>query len=369
MGFRGESININSLTGGDPLEGIEELHGKIELFLKEFLKIRKICGSACEHDAGRGRSSVLTTEESVSALNFRCQAGQAVANNRSKCGGRLVELRGMPSSESDHSVGKLGIFRFGKGHVILLCNGRGKNGSSNRNAAGEELGAFRVNQVGGLGSDIDQQSAFLQIRVIIAQRIVERSRCGVHQTRSQTGFGNDGVQVIERLGLNGHQNDFGVDSARFQLFPVPNNLIDGEGNVLLRFEFHQLVHSFVLERRELDEANEDRLSSKGVCRLLAAELQALGEFFDCQLDLRNASRLGRRIGEDTSCPVGFQNQVILGGGENTHGNPLRANVQCDDRLCVSHNISFSVCGKLILGPGCPGMGGIWVSFPGCAGQN
>ena len=70
----------------------------------------------------------------------------------------------------------------------------------------------------------------------------------------------------------------------------------GSFNMIFLDEF---AHVLGLQRRKLDETNENRLAGKGVGGLLASNLEGLGELLDRQLDLRNTRGFGCRIGENT----------------------------------------------------------------------
>jgi hypothetical protein len=139
----------------------------------------------------------------------------------------------------------------------------------------------------------------------MAEGVVESDGRTINQASPKSGFSNHRVEVVERIGLNGHENDLGFNAPGFEFFPIPHDFVDRERNVLLGLEFHEFVHVLSLKRRELDEANKDRLPREGIGGLLLPNLKTLGEFFDGELNLRNTRGFSRRISEDAGRSVGF----------------------------------------------------------------
>ena len=116
--------------------------------------------------------------------------------------------------------------------------------------------------------------------------------------------------------------------------------MDGKGNVLLGFEANQLIHVLGLKRRKLDETNKDRLPGKSISGLLLVNLEPFGELFNGELNLRDARGFRGRVGEDTGSGILLEDQTFFGRGEDAHGDPLRTDIECNNRLLVSHSFLY-----------------------------
>ena len=339
MGFTGDGIDIDVFPHGDAAEAVEVFHGEIELFFKEFLEVGQVGTAAGEEDFLRRTAAVLGAEKGGGLADLCVEAAQGIADEGAEGGGGFIELGGVSPAEGDEAGGELGVLRLGKGEVVVLRDGGGESRSPDADAAGEKAGTIDVNEVAGLRPDVEEHGAFLQVRVVIAEGIVEGGGRGIDELGAHATAGDGFADLVERVSLDGDEDDFFFNVIAWENLPIPDDFIDRERENLLGLEANQLVDILLIERRQLDEAVEHGLAGEGVAGLELADLQALGEFLDGQLDLRLAGRFCRRVRQDAGGRVFLKNKTsAFGEGENSHRDALGTDVECDDRLLLSHDI-------------------------------
>ena len=108
--------------------------------------------------------------------------------------------------------------------------------------------------------------------------------------------------------------------------------------MLLRLESDQLLNVVVLQRRELDEAGENRLAGNRITGLDLADFEALGEIGDGDPGLRDFEGLERGIRDDGLGAISSEGQAAaFRNFENGHADALGSDVEYYGRLIVSHD--------------------------------
>ena len=89
------------------------------------------------------------------------------------------------------------------------------------NGIGPDVDAARVDaafleeeQVAGLGANIQEHGAALQVAIIIAKGVTEGGRSDVDQLQAQAGGFGDPEQALDNVGLDRHQQHFQFAAGR-----------------------------------------------------------------------------------------------------------------------------------------------------------
>ena len=82
MSFLADSINVDAFANRNSLKRIKSFNRKVEFLFQKLAEIRKVCSSTGKEHFLRGVTTLLTSEESISALDLRSEAGQSTI-----CGG------------------------------------------------------------------------------------------------------------------------------------------------------------------------------------------------------------------------------------------------------------------------------------------
>ena len=153
----------------------------------------------------------------------------------------------------------LKLLRLVERNVQLARDALGDGVACNGDAAEENPSGFKKNQVRGTGPDIDEELATRGTLDVVAGRIIQRHGGHVDEVWRQPSLLNRIGQRLDNLPLDGRQHDVQFLVTGPNKLVVPDHLLNGKRDVLLRLVGHDLIHLFTVHRRQLDEPGENRL--------------------------------------------------------------------------------------------------------------
>ena len=129
-----------------------------------------------------------------------------------------------------------------------------------------------------------------------------------------------------------------------QELPVPHDLVDRVGDILLCLEADDLLDlRRVAHAGQRDRPRENHVRGDGVVHAAALEPEFGDELLDLELCLRRARRVRGWIPEDFDLLEPGQNQAAIGISlEFGQTDRLRAEIQCEDSLGCGHSFPFGV---------------------------
>ena len=154
--LRLDDFGWHFLGQGEVAHRIEVFDGKLQLLAEEFEGVGQVGPATGNHDPARRTAAMLAAVVIGGARNLGRQTAHRVANDHGEGGDRLIELFGVTTTESNKTVGGLLLFGLGEGHAILLGDRGSHRHATDGNAASEEALPFNVDEVTGLGPDVDE---------------------------------------------------------------------------------------------------------------------------------------------------------------------------------------------------------------------
>ncbi len=120
---------------------------------------------------------------------------------------------------------------------------------------------FQEQKIGRARPEIDDHGAALEVAVIVTDRVVERHRGDIHDVRPQSAGFHAFGEFFDDVTLDGQEHDlqFPLRVAAEQLI-IPNDFIDGEGDVLLGLILDDLRDLGLIDGRQFDEPGEHGLA-------------------------------------------------------------------------------------------------------------
>ncbi len=253
---------VDDLVAGQAFEVVEPLDLLIDVLLEELLQAGELEPVAQADDLADLRLAVHARIEPDGPADL---AGEVVED--APHGG-----------EHGAGVGGLGgvalqVFGLGEGELQLLGEGAGEVVAADRHVALPDAGAVGDDQVGVVGSDVQQDVGVGLIgafgfgrRVVEGDIVVEGQGAHLHDVDLDPGVlqGQDGA--VDLVAFHGEQTDLGhgellglVGVAADGLV-VPDDLFEGEGDLLAGLELHDVGDALLVDRRQLDELHQPRLA-------------------------------------------------------------------------------------------------------------
>src|SRR5438094_883984 len=130
--------------------------------------------------------------------------------------------------------------------------------AANWNAPRENSGRLDKEKICRAGSDIHEQRTATQVAVTVAERVIKRHWRGIDDRCAQPRLFNRIVDLIEQVNFNRDQYDLNwlVATASHELV-IPDDLVDWEGNILLRLERNNFLDLFFINRRQFHKTSEN----------------------------------------------------------------------------------------------------------------
>ena len=215
-------------------EGIEVIDVRLDLLLKEAIRVRDDRGAAREQDARGKAAALLPLVEIDRTGNLSVETGHHVADDLADAGLSFVFGLLVGPAQRHEAVRLFHVLRFEERHVELrndaLRDGVAGNGDRTR----EDAVLFQKQKIGRARPEIDDHGASLNVTVVVTDRVVECHRGHIHDVRPQSAGFHAFGEFFDDVTLDGQQHDLQLPLrvAPEQLI-IPNDFIDGEGDVLL----------------------------------------------------------------------------------------------------------------------------------------
>ena len=293
----------SSFGDDDIFERVEKLHSRLEFLDEKFRDIAQRSAPAAEKNTKRRRAAMRGAVEIHRPRNLGVEACHRVANDFREAGLDGVFGIGISATEADEAFFDLQF--LGQRDVLLelLGDRRADGMSANGNAATKRATIFRKNQIRRPSAEIDKKGALFHLGVIVSKGVVESHRRHIHIPRPEPTARRRIQHLGELLGLDRHEGDIPrLVAAVAHDLVVPDDLLDGKRNILLRFEADDGFDILGRRAGQFQETRKNRLrwqTGENGCAGLG--FQRLAEFLRHRLDLQWSRRIGR----------GIQNQLGL----------------------------------------------------------
>ena len=252
---RGINLNITKWT--------EVLDRQVELFLKKLSGIGHHRAATAEVNSLRSRSGLLGPVKLHRLVDLHVQAGQDVPGDLGN-GGYLRIIRFLVSTaQTDETLGNLELFSLSEGCLgfgrIFLSNGVCTDGDR----ADVKLVFLEEEDVAGFSTDIDQQTAALDISVVVTEGVGQCGHRRIHHFHLQANRFTDCEELFNHLGLNSHQQHLTrpIGSGAQNLM-VPSTFGQRERNVLLGLVLDDLRNLRSVNRGQFDKFREDLITRR-----------------------------------------------------------------------------------------------------------
>ena len=188
-----------------------------------------------------------------------------------------------------------------------------------------------------LRSEVDKENAFRDVRVVVAERVVEGDGGGVDDGRLETAAFDGSVQVVEVFRADRDDTDFEFTAALSHQLVIPDSFREREGDRLLGFEADDFVDLVLAERGKFDEFGDEELAGDGIVHWLIGCLEGTGE-------CANRIRQGGATRTVSSWITGHFREGILLQQQGTfgtetearHADALRSQIKSENRFFFRH---------------------------------
>ena len=158
-------------------------------------------------------------------------------------------------------MGNLEFLGLGEGHLgfgrVFLSNGV----STDRDRTDVKFVFLEEEDVAGLGSDIDQDAAALDVSVVVAESVGQGGHRRIHHFHLQANRFAHRKELFNDLGLDGHQKHLASPvGGGTQNLVVPSTFGQREGDVLLGLVLDDLRNLRGVDRGQFDEFGEDLIT-------------------------------------------------------------------------------------------------------------
>ena len=178
------------------------------------------------------------------------------------------------AAQTDKSFLDLDPLRFPERELGLVGEVLRDRICTNVDAPAVDLALLEKQQVAGLGPDIQEHGAPVEIAVAEPERIAEGGRRDVDQSDLEPGCTGHLEQAVDNLVLDRDQQHFQfAGRGRTQDLVVPNDFLQRERDVLLRFVGHDLGDLRRVDRRQLDELGKHMEAGGAEADFLRIELR------------------------------------------------------------------------------------------------
>ena len=335
-----QRFGVYLAADGEGGQRVEEFNGQVEGGLEEFDGVGDAGAAAADVGLDGGIALVLRAVVVDGALNFGAQAVHRGADDGGQSGVFLAHGVGMAVAQRDLAVLDLEFFRIAEAHAELARDGVGDEGAGGGDGAGEEAAVLREDDVGGLGADVEDDDGIGILGVAHAVGVVERGDGAIDAARVQAVALHLSVEAVEHVLLDGDEQDFMLSLAAFGEHLVGvDDVVDGEGDVLLGLVADLLGEVVHVEGGQLDEAHEDLLARDDVAHVVTSHLEFFHHFTNGVADVVDAHALLHGVEQHIASGVAGEGEALAGGGEDRHAHALRSDFQGDCCFEISHIVS------------------------------
>ena len=151
-------------------------------------------------------------------------------------------------------------------------------------------------QVGLVGPNVHQQRrAIAGSLLVVLQEVVQRQRRHLHDIDVHLRFGKVRKRLVDVGSLHRKNADFHVRAVGvMECLPPPDDVIDGERNLLLGLEPYDVGDLLRLDRRKFDESREATLARNGYTHLRAGHVVSRQELLQRLANYLSAVDVGLR---------------------------------------------------------------------------
>ena len=287
-------------------------------------------------------AALLATIKVNGTIDFGVQTRHHVAHDFRNPLGCLVLRDGHPAQryESNLPFQCLGLF---KGNLEALGDLLRDGITGHRDAAGVNFLVFNKNQIGRTRTDIKQHRAAVQLRVVVAQAVVERHRCHIDDLGLQPHLHDAVGNLADVLGLgrDDHRTLLAHCGVADELV-VPNDLAHRERDVLLHLVLHHLEQFVLGDGRQPHETRKYHLTGEREHQRRGADPACLHDLADSGLQIRTNTCVGLRIASHIGhAVVGQLRRAPVPDGEFGQYNFARAHIEREDTIRREHYCTTS----------------------------
>ncbi|OQC27180.1 MAG: hypothetical protein BWX68_00241 [Verrucomicrobia bacterium ADurb.Bin063] len=238
----------------DVAQRVEILHRHIQLLGEKLRRIRHHRRPARQKQPLRRRAALLAAVKLHGLVDLDMQPRHKLPGNLGdRRLVRVIRLLIRPAQAHKPLV-NLELLRRVKLQLRLIGKILRDGVRPQVDAARENLALLKKQQVAGLGANIQQHRAILQVAIIIAKRIAQRRRRNIRQLQLQPRRLRHPEQPLHHVRLDGHQHHLQLPPGRRpENLVIPHHLGQRKRHILLRLILDHLRHLARLHRRQLDE--------------------------------------------------------------------------------------------------------------------
>ena len=279
MGDFGQFFQVDGGIDLDVAERIEVFDRQIEFFREELRGVRHDRRAAGEEQALRRRTTLLPAIELERLVDLNVQARHDLARNlRDRRLLRVVRFL-VSATEADKTLLDLepfGLREFQLGlRRKILSDGVG----ADIDAARIDLALLKKQQVAGLGANVQQHGAAVEVAIVVAKRVAQSGGRYVHQLHAQPRRFRRAKETLHHVRLDGDEQHFQFTGRRrSQDLIVPDHFFQREGHVLLSFVLDDLGDLGSVHRRQFDKLGKNVKAGRADVDVFRAE-RPLGEQF------------------------------------------------------------------------------------------
>ena len=188
------------------------------------------------------------------------QPGHYIANDFTDPRLLLVSRFFIRATQRHKTLGAFQLFSVEKWHAKLSGNALGDGITGNRNRARVDTAFFQKQQIGRACANVHHHRAAVNFAFVVAHGVDQRHWRHIDDFSAQPGGFDTLVQLFNDVALDCQQNDFKLTLLRAaQQLMIPDDLINWERHVLLRFVLNDLFDFRFFHRRQFDKPGEHRL--------------------------------------------------------------------------------------------------------------
>ena len=327
---------VNLGTHGQNIHRVEILHRNVQSSLQELQSKRETSTATADIGLGGRIALVLGAVVVDGTLHLRAEAGHGRADSGSEGSLLLAHTIGIAVAEGDHAILNLELFGLAEAEVELTSNAVGDESAGSGDRTSKEATVLCKDDVGCLGTDIQQHHGFILV-IVGTECVVERRDGAIHAAGLERAGLDLGVQVIQHVFLDSHQQHLALAFLAVGQFLVGiDDILQRKRNVLLSLKAHLLCDIIHINSRQLNEAHEHLLAGNHVAHFTAAHLEFLHHLCDGAANVIHTHALLYRVQQDIPAGIARERKTAPGRGKDAHCDALRANLKGYRCLVVSH---------------------------------
>ena len=279
MGDLGQFFQVDGGIDLDVAERIEVFDRQVQFFGEELRGVRHDRRAAGEEQALRRRTTLLPAVELKRLVDLNVQARHDLARNlRDRRLLRVVRFL-VSATEADKTLLDLEPFGLREFQLGLRRKILSDGISAYIDAAGIDLALLKKQQVAGLGANVQQHRAAVQVAIVVAKGVAQSGRRHVHQLHPQPRRLRRAEETFHHVRLDSDEQHLQFTGRRrSQDLIVPDHFLQREGHVLLGFVLDDLGDLGRVHRRQFDELGKDVKAGRADVDVFRAE-RPLGEQF------------------------------------------------------------------------------------------